>query len=291
MDFEFYRNFITVAETGNLSGAAARLALAQPALSSQIKTLEKHYGVKLIETARGKRTLTLTEAGTDFLTKARQICEQEDAILLNMQNYRQQARGTLRFAVSYGIVQVFMNKYLQPFARAYPDINFHLHEITTDEQMQAVRNGNADFGFANAPMPEMENLTTRQISLEKFYIIYSRNNNLNFAPKKAVRLSQLKGLPISTNYGSLNLLKELCARYQFTPKIHFLSNNGRVAIQFAENGRCLAIASDDCCQNLPENLQRMLISDKNFHFQQTLFWSSIHRQTVAAKLFLKFIGK
>ena len=61
MDFEFYRNFITVAETGNLTTASKKLALAQPALSAQIKTLEHYYGAKLIQTARGKRQLTLTE--------------------------------------------------------------------------------------------------------------------------------------------------------------------------------------------------------------------------------------
>ena len=67
MDFEFYRNFITVAETGNLTTASKKLALAQPALSAQIKTLEHYYGAKLIQTARGKRQLTLTEAGERFL--------------------------------------------------------------------------------------------------------------------------------------------------------------------------------------------------------------------------------
>lgn len=66
MDFEFYRNFITVAETGNLTTASKKLALAQPALSAQIKTLEHYYGAKLIQTARGKRQLTLTEAGEAF---------------------------------------------------------------------------------------------------------------------------------------------------------------------------------------------------------------------------------
>lgn len=73
MDFEFYRNFITVAETGNLTTASKKLSLAQPALSAQIKTLEQYYGTKLIKTARGKRQLDLTEAGAAFLSKARQI--------------------------------------------------------------------------------------------------------------------------------------------------------------------------------------------------------------------------
>lgn len=77
MDFEFYRNFITVAETGNLTTAAKKLSLAQPALSAQIKTLEQYYGTPLVKTARGKRQLLLTEAGTAFLDKARQICRTE----------------------------------------------------------------------------------------------------------------------------------------------------------------------------------------------------------------------
>lgn len=87
MDFEFYRNFITVAETGNLTTASKKLALAQPALSAQIKTLEHYYGAKLIQTARGKRQLTLTEAGEAFLGKARQICRTEETILLDMQSF------------------------------------------------------------------------------------------------------------------------------------------------------------------------------------------------------------
>ena len=120
MDFEFYRNFITVAETGNLTTASKKLALAQPALSAQIKTLEHYYGAKLIQTARGKRQLTLTEAGEAFLGKARQICRTEETILLDMQSFNKKASGTLRFSVSPAKSTFFINTYLRPFAAAYP---------------------------------------------------------------------------------------------------------------------------------------------------------------------------
>ena len=124
MDFEFYRNFITVAETGNLTAAANKLALAQPALTNQIKTLEKHYGIKLIETSRGKRNITLTEAGSDFLEKARQMCEHKENITIDMQNYKQDTDGKLRFAVSYVVVPIFFKNYLQPFSKKYPKIEW-----------------------------------------------------------------------------------------------------------------------------------------------------------------------
>lgn len=72
MDFEFYRNFITVAETGNLTTASKKLALAQPALSSPDQnTWSTITAAKLIQTARGKRQLTLSRKamGEAFLAR------------------------------------------------------------------------------------------------------------------------------------------------------------------------------------------------------------------------------
>lgn len=291
MDFEFYRNFITVAETGNLTAAASKLSLAQPALSSQIKTLEKHYGVKLINTARGKRNISLTEAGTDFLTKAKQICAQEETILMNMENYKQEASGTLHFAVSHGMVNMFMKNYLQPFTNRYPTINFQLQEIPASEQIAAIRNGTTDFAFANAPMPAMENFVIKPLNWVKFYVVFVDDNKFHFRPKRSITLEKIKGLPLSTNQGSYDLLQKQCRNYGFMPNVKFLSDNGIVAIRFATNGQCIAIASQDCAEQLPPNMSKILIKDKDFTFQQTLFWSSLRKQSAAAKLFLDFINK
>lgn len=291
MDFEFYRNFITVAETGNLTAAANKLSLAQPALSNQIKTLERHYGVKLITTARGKRNISLTEAGTDFLTKAKQICAQEENILMNMENYKQEASGTLHFAVSPGMVNMFLKNYLQPFTKLYPAINFQLQEIPASEQILAIGKGNADFAFANAPIPAMENFHIQPLNWVKFYAIFSNDNQLNFHHKHSITLEKLKGLPLSTNQGSYDLLRKQCRTYKFSPMIKFLSDNGIIAIQFAANGQCIAIASQDCTEQLPAKMSKVLIKDVDFTFQQTLFWSSLHKQSVATKLFLNFISK
>ncbi|MCQ2361764.1 MAG: LysR family transcriptional regulator [Acidaminococcaceae bacterium] len=291
MDFEFYRNFITVAETGNLTAAANKLSLAQPALSNQIKTLERHYGVKLMETSRGRHNISLTEAGVDFLTKARLICEQEENITIDMQNYKQETNGKLRFAVSYGVVPIFLKNYLQPFSKLYPKINFQLLEIPANEQITAIRNNTADFAYANAPMPNMENCTCKKLDWENFYVVYKKKNNINFQPKQTLHLTDLKNIPISTTYGCYTLLRELCKKYNFVPKIAFISNNGNTGIQFAENGNSVAIASNSCCQFLPPQLEKVLIKDKDFKFEQTLFWSNLHGQNNAAKLFLKFIGE
>ncbi|WP_443682761.1 LysR family transcriptional regulator, partial [Phascolarctobacterium succinatutens] len=117
MDFAFYRNFITVAETGNLSAAAKRLGIVQPALSAQMKAIERNYGVQLFKMQRGKRHIELTEAGETFLQQARQLCNTEDDISLRMQAFGRRAAGTLRFSVSHVRTDYFLRSYLIPFAK------------------------------------------------------------------------------------------------------------------------------------------------------------------------------
>lgn len=120
MDFAFYRNFITVAETGNLSAAAKRLGIVQPALSAQMKAIERNYGVQLFKMQRGKRHIELTEAGETFLQQARQLCNTEDDISLRMQAFGRRAAGTLRFSVSHVRTDYSCAAILFPLPRKIP---------------------------------------------------------------------------------------------------------------------------------------------------------------------------
>ena len=69
--------FVAVAETGNVSRASARLHVAQPALSRQIKSLEDELGAPLF--ARTARGMKLLPTGELFLAHARRILEAVDA--------------------------------------------------------------------------------------------------------------------------------------------------------------------------------------------------------------------
>ena len=71
MDFRSLQYFIAVAQELNFTRAAEKLQMSQPPLSSQIKALEEELGVQLF--IRGKRRLTLTEAGTLLLQRAVQM--------------------------------------------------------------------------------------------------------------------------------------------------------------------------------------------------------------------------
>ena len=257
MDFEFYRNFITVAETGNLTTASKKLALAQPALSAQIKTLEHYYGAKLIQTARGKRQLTLTEAGEAFLGKARQICRTEETILLDMQSFNKKASGTLRFSVSPAKSTFFINTYLRPFAAAYPEICFQFREEAVSAQTRHIAENSSDFAFANAPLPSPQLFAAHKTQKEYFYAVYSPQANCGLDPQQPLTPKQLQNIPVCCNFGCYSLLRKACLKHGFMPKIRFIATTNTAALAFVQDGSGIAIVSAGGRDDFPHHKKQL----------------------------------
>jgi DNA-binding transcriptional LysR family regulator len=79
LDLRKLRYFVTIAESTSFRAAAARLRIAQPALSRQIRCLEGELGVTLfVRTARG---VELTSAGTRLLQEARTLLQSSGALI------------------------------------------------------------------------------------------------------------------------------------------------------------------------------------------------------------------
>lgn len=144
MELRHLRYFVAVAEERNFTRAAERLHIAQPPLSRQIQQLEEDLGVALIE--KGSRPLRLTEAGAFFLAHARALLDAARDLKAMTQRV-----GQLSRTLSVGFVASTLYGQLPEIVRRYrerhPEVEVTLHEMTTIEQLKALKEGRIDVGF------------------------------------------------------------------------------------------------------------------------------------------------
>lgn len=145
MDLRQIRYFVAVAETRSFTRAAEQLHIAQPPLSRQIQLLEAELGVQLLQ--RDSRPVQLTEAGRVFYEQGLQVLHRvEQMKAATIQVGKGQARRlSIGFVAStlYGALPVLTHKLRQ----RYEDIDFQLLELTTMQQIAALKDGRIDIGF------------------------------------------------------------------------------------------------------------------------------------------------
>jgi DNA-binding transcriptional LysR family regulator len=145
MDIRQLKYFVAVADTRNFTRASEQLHIAQPPLSRQIQLLEEELGVQLI--LRNSRPLRLTEAGRVFYEQALQIINRLDQLKSATQQIGLSQRQTLLigFVAStlYGGLPMLVRKLRQH----YPELDIQLVELTSMQQITALKSGRIDVGF------------------------------------------------------------------------------------------------------------------------------------------------
>ncbi len=119
--------FVTVADHGQITSAARKLRLAQPALSRAIAQLEVDLGFKLL--VRHARGVTLTPAGEAFLVTARAAVSAWADAAATAQSMSRVRRGTIEFGFLGVAPGLDSPGLLEGFARAYPEIDIRYREL------------------------------------------------------------------------------------------------------------------------------------------------------------------
>ncbi|MEC5408226.1 LysR family transcriptional regulator [Paraburkholderia sp. MPAMCS5] len=144
MELRHLRYFVAVAEERNFTRAAQRLNIAQPPLSRQIQQLEDNLGVQLLE--RNSRPLKLTETGKFFYSHAAQLLAQT----ADLESMTRRV-GNIERSLSVGFVGSTLYGMLPKIIRRFRDENatveLSLHEMSTMDQIRALKDGRIDVGF------------------------------------------------------------------------------------------------------------------------------------------------
>ncbi|HEU0221267.1 MAG TPA: LysR family transcriptional regulator [Paracoccaceae bacterium] len=127
LDMAALRSFVTVAETGGVTRAAARLNLTQSAVSMQLKRLEELLSQPLLE--RQGRGVALTAQGEQLLSYGRRIVELNDEAWGRMTDAA--FSGEVNLGVPHDIVYPHIPEVLRRFSKAYPRVRVTLDSSFT----------------------------------------------------------------------------------------------------------------------------------------------------------------
>jgi DNA-binding transcriptional LysR family regulator len=141
--------FVTVADEGQITRAARKLKLAQPALSQAIAQLETDLGFKLLE--RHARGVTLTRAGEAFLVNARAAVFAWSDAAATAQSMARVRRGTIEFGFVGVPPGLDSPELLRLFSRAYPEIDVCYRELPFPSALTSSWLGEVDMAVCHRP--------------------------------------------------------------------------------------------------------------------------------------------
>jgi DNA-binding transcriptional LysR family regulator len=160
MDIDNIKAFLAVAEHRSFSRAADALFLTQPAVSKRIASLEDTLGSRLFD--RIGREIKLTHAGATLLPHAHNILAGINAGSVAVQNLSDEVSGTLSIGISHHISLRRIPPILREFIVKYPEVQFDIHFMDSEEGYRAVEQGKLELAIVTLPgesPPELEMTT------------------------------------------------------------------------------------------------------------------------------------
>lgn len=283
MELRQLEYFVAVADEGSFTRAAAKVHVAQPGVSAQIRRLERELGQELLD--RSGRSVRLTEVGAVVLPYARAAL----AAVAGARLAVDELTGLLRGQVAVGMVtshNVDLPGLLSEFHRDHPGVEITLTEANSDELVAALRGGRLDAAIVSlgpAPPPDLDRLV---VTDEAIAAAVAPDHEL--ADRAELPLAQLQGLPLISlppGSGIRAHLDAACARAGFAPTIAFEASQPVTLAQLAGRGLGVAILPESLARNRPD-LHPLTIVEPALRGQLVFAWRAGGPVSPAARALL-----
>ncbi len=215
------RAFFAIVEEGNISHAAQRLGIAQPALSRQMKHLEENLNVKLFE--RGSRRIRLTEAGQVLYNRVEGILGMVDGTVREITEIGSGTKGTIRIGTITTSGAMILPDLIAEFRKIYPDVTFEIWEAEGARIIELLDSRLIEIAITRT---QVDNLNYELLVLpnEPLVVVMNANNPCG-KNAKTIRLEELREQPLIIPLRWKSNFIAACKKLDFDPNIICVSDS------------------------------------------------------------------
>lgn len=193
MELRHLRYFIATAEEENVTRAALKLHVSQPALSRQIRDLEDELGFLLLE--RSAKSVRLTDAGRVFLTEARAALQRVDEGVKAARAVATGGRSELHVGYAPSPTARILPPTLRAFQSELPNVRVRLHDLSTEEMLAGLRQGTLQMALMVKPAGAMlRDLRFTDLTTDTLRLAVAPNHPL--ARKRTATIKEIIGEPL-----------------------------------------------------------------------------------------------
>ncbi|MEQ3551803.1 LysR family transcriptional regulator [Pseudonocardia nematodicida] len=236
MEARRLRYFVVLADELHFGRAAARLHIAQPALSQQIKALERRLGFALFD--RDRRRVALTREGRALLPAAVQTSTQEQRLMVEAARIRDGEAGEVRVAFVGSALYGMLPDLLRHIRSAAPGLRLSVREMESDAQLEALRADDVDIGLVRPPLRH-EPLDMLRLAEEELVAAVPYDHPL--AGYEVIAPSSLADEPFvlfrpEIGTGFWTTVVQLCGEAGFAPRVEHYAEHVHTMIGMVASG-------------------------------------------------------
>ena len=188
MHIQNFKTFCDLVETESFSKAARLNEVTQSAVSQQLKAMESHYDMLIID--RNQKKFRLTPQGTVLYSTFKEILVLYEKLNCEIQEMRNIVSGTIQISTVNSIGLHELPPYLKSFIKDFPSVNARVEYRRANLVYEDVLHGSADIGLVAFPVNHKE-LTT--INFAQDELVVAMNPEHSLANKKTLSISDLRG--------------------------------------------------------------------------------------------------
>lgn len=237
MEIKDMRAFYAIVEEGNISHAAQRLDIAQPALSRQMKRLESSLGVQLFE--RGSRRIRLTDAGRVMYSRVEHILGMVDGTVREITEIGSGVAGSIRLGTITTSGAMLLPELISEFHSRYPNVTYQIWEAEGARILELLDNRVIEIGITRT---QVDSKIYNSIVLPNEPLVVIMNKAQEIGNDKGeVSLAELKDMPLIIPLRWQTIFVANCRKLGFEPKIICVSDSIVQDLLLAKMGMGLAL--------------------------------------------------